>query len=180
MKRNNKGQFIKGTNGNTYEGFGIWYDRKGYPCIWINGKSIKLHVYIWEIHFGEKPKGHELHHKDFNKSNYLLGNLALMSLSDHSKLHAGWKSKDGKWILKPCKDCKKVLPLDNFYPRKGLTPSNHCKSCSSINNKKRLIIDPVFREKKRLYLEKYYKNNKQVILKQQKDKRIKNGKTKSL
>ncbi|MCH8329101.1 MAG: HNH endonuclease, partial [Nanoarchaeota archaeon] len=121
---------VKGTNGNTYEGFGIWYDRKGYPIIWINNKSVKLHVYVWERANGEKPKNHEIHHKDFDKKNYSLDNLELLTISDQGKVHAKWIRKDGKLILKPCKECKKLLPLDKFYPRKALTPSNCCISSS--------------------------------------------------
>lgn len=171
MERNKKGQFIKGTNGETYEGFGIWYDKKGYPTIWLNNKSIKLHVYVWEKENGEKPKGHDIHHKDFNKGNYEIENLELLSYSDHKKIHAGWKRNDLKeWTLKPCKTCKQLLPIDNFYPRKGLTHSNHCIKCSSENHKAKLLGDKEYREKKRLYLKEYYKNNKKEILRKQREK----------
>ena len=54
-------------DGNTYEGFGIWYDKKGYPCICLCGKDIKLHIYICERVNGEKPKGFDIHNKDFDK-----------------------------------------------------------------------------------------------------------------
>ena len=97
MKRNKKGQFIKGTNGETYQGFGIWYDTFGYPTVWLNNKSIKLHVYIWEQVNGEKPNGYDIHHKDFNKKNYKLDNLSLETYSDHRKIHAGWVRENGNW-----------------------------------------------------------------------------------
>lgn len=170
MEQNKKGQFMKVTKGELYKGFKIWYDKKGYPIIWINNKSIKLHIYIWEKKNGEKPKGYNIHHKDFKKDNYDIKNLELLSFSDHRKLHAGWIRKNGVWIKKPCKICKKLLPLDNFYPRKGLTPINKCKGCMSQENKDRLKIDLKFREKKRLYLKDYYKKNKVKILKKQKEK----------
>jgi len=67
MERNKKGQFIRRTNGKTFEGFGVWYDKKGYPTIWLNNKSVKIHVYVWERKNGEKPKGYDIHHKDFDK-----------------------------------------------------------------------------------------------------------------
>lgn len=137
MKRNKKGQFIKGTNGETYGGFGIWYDKKGYATIWINGKNIKLHIYIWEKANGEKPKGMQIHHKDFNKRNYNLDNLELVSQSDHFRIHAGWVRENGEWIEKPCNGCKKTLLLDKFYKRKGHTPTALCKvcHCKSTNKK---------------------------------------------
>ena len=130
MKRNKKGQFLKGTNGETFEGFGIWYDKKGYPSIWINNKSVKLHVYVWEREYGEKPKGHDIHHKDHNKGNYSLDNLELLSYSDHQRTHAKWIKEDGEWRRKPCRNCKRTLPLDQFYQRKGMTPSALCIYCS--------------------------------------------------
>jgi len=108
----------------------IWKDKKGYPTIWVDGKNIKVHVILWEEVNGSKPKGFDIHHKDFNKGNYDLDNLELLSQSDHQKLHAGWKKIDGVFCLKPCNGCNKVLSLDKFYPRKGLTPSAKCRGCS--------------------------------------------------
>ena len=162
MKRNRKGQFIKGSNGNTYEGFGIWYDKKGYPTIWINGKSIKLHIYVWEKVNGEKPKGFDLHHKDFNKKNYKLSNLELLSQSDHQRLHAGWVRRNGKWIAKPCKDCKRKLPLDKFYQRKGYTPTHYCIECAKDRHNDRNTES--YRAKRKIYMKKYYQNNKERFL----------------
>lgn len=159
MERNNKGQFIKGTNGNTFEGFGVWYDNKGYPTIWINNKNIKLHIYVWERINGENPKGYDLHHIDFNKANYNINNLELLSKSDHHKIHAGWKRNDkNEWVTKPCKDCKQDLLLELFYQRKGLTPSNRCIKCSSLYSKS--IRTDEFKEKRKKYMKDYYSNNK--------------------
>lgn len=161
MEKDKKGRFIKGTNGHSFEGFGLWYDVKEYPTIWLDGKSVKIHVFVWERVNGRKPKGFDIHHIDFNKKNYHLGNLELLSKSDHAKLHAGWSRKNGVWILKPCKDCQNLLPLDDFYQRKGLTPSNRCIKCSSIYFKE-LGKNPGFREKRRVYMKNYYKNRKEV------------------
>lgn len=159
MKRNIKGQFLKGSNGNTYEGFGVWYDKKGYPSIWINNKTIKLHVYIWEKKNGNKPKGYQLHHKDNNKKNYSLDNLELVTQSDHFKLHHRWVRENGKWITKPCKSCKQFLPLGNFYPRKGMTPSNICKKCSLIMWKE-IGKNPEYKKHRKIYMKKYYEEHK--------------------
>lgn len=142
-----------------FENYKIWYDKKGYACIWINGKSIKLHVYVWEKQNGEKPKGYDIHHKDFNKGNYDLSNLELLSYSDHQKLHAGWEKINGVFSLKPCKDCKKILSLDKFYQRKGLTPSNRCIECSLIYFKQEAKKND-FKTKRKEYMKKYYEKNK--------------------
>lgn len=160
MKRDNNGRFLKGTNGNTFEGFGVWHDKKGYPCIWIDNKIIKLHVYVWERENGKKPKGYDVHHKDFDKRNYNLENLELLSHSDHRRVHAGWIRENGKWIKKPCQDCKELLPLDFFYPRKGMTPSNKCKKCSAKFWKEKRQNDPEFRRQKNQYSRQYYEKSK--------------------
>ncbi len=133
MKRNSKGQYLNRTTGEVFEGFGVFYTKKGYPCVYINGKNILVHVFVWEKENGKKRKGLDLHHKDFDKSNYDINNLELLTKSDHLRIHAKWvRSKDGSWIKKPCKDCKNTLPLDAFYQRRGLTPSNRCIECSKI------------------------------------------------
>ena len=155
MKRNLKGQFIKGTNGNTFEGFGVWYDQKGYPCICLDGKDIKLHVFIWERVNGEKPQGFVLHHKDYNRYNYTLENLELLSESDHKRIHAGWIRQGDQWISKPCNGCGKVLPLNQFYPRKGYTPSALCKKCYYAYVRKRMST-PKNIEKTKQYKHDYY------------------------
>jgi hypothetical protein len=114
-----------------YGGKKVWVGPKGYPMIWLNGKNKLLHEYIWEEQFGEKPRGSVIHHKDLDKSNYDLKNLLLCpDESEHRRIHAGWvKNGDGDWIAKPCSSCGEILSLDNFYERKGHSPSALCKKC---------------------------------------------------
>lgn len=106
----------------------VWHDKKGYAIIYKDGKEIKLHVYIWEKENGKKPKGYDIHHKDFNKANYELVNLLLVTKSDHRKIHAGWIMNAGVWTHKPCAKCKKLLPLSSFYKRLEWL-SAKCKEC---------------------------------------------------
>lgn len=143
-----------------YENFNIFYDKKGYPIIWLDGKNIKLHVYIWEKNFGSKPKGYDVHHKDFNKKNYNLNNLELLLSSDHKKIHAGWiKNEKGELELKYCKTCGELLHIDSFYKRKGMTPSNVCIECTK-KYYKILNKDSKYKEKRKEYMKKYYEENK--------------------
>jgi hypothetical protein len=153
---------MKTNQAEYYEKYKIWYDKKGYAVIWINGKSIKLHVYIWEKSNGEKPKGYDIHHKDFNKSNYILSNLELLTLSDHRRLHAGWERLNGKWIKKPCSGCNEVLSLDKFYfCQVNKKESSLCKRCHDLAVKKRLG-NPVIREKNIKYKHDYWIRKKNV------------------
>lgn len=141
----------------------IYYDKKGYALIWINGQDKKIHILEWEKYNGKKPKGLQIHHKDFNKKNWDIKNLELVTQSDHFKIHAGWIKENGKWLKKPCKDCKNKLPLDNFYQRKGLTPSQRCISCSK-NYFRNISKSPQFKKKRRIYMKEYYQNNKEKFI----------------
>ncbi|MHA1137998.1 MAG: HNH endonuclease signature motif containing protein [Candidatus Thorarchaeota archaeon] len=154
-----------------YDGRNVYFDKKGYPLVWINGKDKKVHILEWEKYNGKKPEGMQIHHKDNDKSNWNICNLVLVTQSDHFRIHAGWERQGNVWIKKPCKDCKQLLPLDNFYQRKGLTPSHMCIECTKKYYKNKLINDPEHREKKRLYLKDYYKKNKEEILRKEKEKR---------
>ncbi len=50
------------------------------------------------------------------------------------------------------------IQLDSFYPRKGMTPSNHCRECSAIIFKERNTLE--YRERRKKYMKEYYKINK--------------------
>ena len=156
----NKGWFKKKISEDNYKGDKIFYDKKGYPCVWKDNKTQKVHVLVWEEKFGKKPKGCDIHHKDFDKSNYYLNNLELLSLSDHRKVHANWVRYKGIWVAKPCKDCNQVLPLNAFYQRKGYTPTHYCIECAKLRHQKRNTLK--YRTYRKKYMKKYYQIIKRV------------------
>jgi hypothetical protein len=137
----------------------IWFGPKGYPVFWLNGKNKLVHEYIWEQTYGKKPKGSVIHHKDLDKSNYDIKNLQLCKdESEHRRIHAGWiKNDDGEWIAKPCTKCNQIFSLDEFYQRKGYTPSALCKKCSIRQTNTYAKNNPKTREYKRQW---YLKNKK--------------------
>lgn len=154
--RNKKGQITARVGGERFERFAVYSDAKGYKLISINGKDIFIHVFVWERVNGKKPEGHEIHHKDGDKSNYSLNNLELLSISDHRRTHAGWIKTEGKWSHKPCTKCVKVLPLEDFYPRKGCTPSARCKPCHCEATRAWALNNP--EKRKKIGLDYYYRN----------------------
>ena len=131
MERNRKGQYTRRESGIIFEDYPVFFDNKGYPSIWLNNKNIRLHIFIWERENGKKPDGYDIHHKDFNKRNFSLENLILLSKSDHRRIHTGWiRDNSGNWTHKPCSKCCKVLPPSDFYQRKGFkSPTALCKKC---------------------------------------------------
>jgi len=49
---------------------------RGYPCITVHGKPVRLHIVLWEAANGRKvERGLTINHKDRNKFNATLGNL---------------------------------------------------------------------------------------------------------
>ena len=61
-------------------------DKAGY---YLNSTIHKrMHIYVWEFYNGKVPKGCEIHHIDFDKSNNDISNLQLLTISEHRKLHS--------------------------------------------------------------------------------------------
>lgn len=143
---------------NLYDNHKVYYSKKGYAVIWCSGKNKMVHVLEWEKYHGPKPIGFEIHHIDQDKGNWYINNLELLSNSDHRRVHAGWVRHNGIWIMKPCKDCKQLLPLDSFYQRKGLTPYQRCIPCSGRYFK--AIRTEGFIKKRKEYSKNYYRLNK--------------------
>ena len=81
---------------------GVVDDGNGYDMIkkpeWYTGRKgsdyVFLHTVVMCEHLGltELPKGYVVHHIDGNKKNNTIDNLALMTVSGHSKLHSLMKN----------------------------------------------------------------------------------------
>lgn len=70
-----------------FDGIRFYQDQKGYWLGHVNGKRKRLHVYVWEKHNGEIPKGYHVHHIDFNTDNNEIENLQLLEERGHLSLH---------------------------------------------------------------------------------------------
>jgi hypothetical protein len=53
----------------------------------VNGKRVRLHVFIWEERNGAIPAGYGIHHRDENKENNILDNFILMQSKAHLIMH---------------------------------------------------------------------------------------------
>lgn len=70
----------------TYDGHKVYIDGK-YPAIYLNNKNYHLHRYVWEQANGPIPKNMVIHHKDFNRGNWSLDNLEMLTRAEHIKRH---------------------------------------------------------------------------------------------
>ena len=105
-----------GSERESYDGYLINYSSSnGYPTIFVEGKNILLHRYVWIKHFGAIPKDYQVHHKDKNKLNFDIGNLELVKTSEHQRNHALennlGKSNKGKIKHHVSGFCKGATPI---------------------------------------------------------------------
>ena len=89
----------------------------------------RLHRAIWSYHNGDIPEGHDIHHKDENKSNNDISNLACMKHKHHSIHHLDI-SLGKSWYEKPektyvCSYCGKLFESVHAY---GENQNKYCSS----------------------------------------------------
>lgn len=66
-------------NGRTYR-----KNKRG----WYQSTRGTLHRAVWKFHHGEIPKGYDIHHVDFDKSNNDVSNLRMLTRLEHRRLHS--------------------------------------------------------------------------------------------
>lgn len=119
------------------------------------GRQRFEHCVVWEKHYGEIPKGMQVHHKDGNKLNNNIDNLILVDTMTHKRLHSGCKIIDGVW-WKPCKDCGELKPITEFY-KNSENPKWAASVCKSCMSKRAVIIKRKKRQEwKRLGIKQRY------------------------
>lgn len=127
------------------------YMNGSYPAIYINGKNVHVHRYMWEKYYGAIPEGYIIHHKDENKLNWNINNLELLSRGKHVKEHAhnlhnestrrfGEKSRNHKLTQKDVDFIKSVYKrYDKQFGAKALsekfnvTPACICAISNGTN-----------------------------------------------
>lgn len=87
--------YFKGKNNPMYGKYGALnpnykgghINKNGYKQIYVHGKIILEHRYIWIKKIGKIPKGYTVHHVNGNKIDNRIENLRLITNSEHGKLH---------------------------------------------------------------------------------------------
>ena len=73
------------------------YTMGGYVCLELFGRSEKAHRIIWEMYFGEIPKGYVIDHKDGNGLNNRLTNLRLATHAENMRNSKKRKNTTSKY-----------------------------------------------------------------------------------
>ena len=106
----------------------------------------------------EIPVGMVIHHIDGDRGNYSLGNLEMVSKSDHKRIHAGWTKSGGEWYAKPCRGCGELKPLTEFY-RQGEGWQAKCKPCNTAASAE---YDRIHAEQRKRRKRDYWHRRKQT------------------
>lgn len=72
----------------------IHYDKDGYEMISKPNGPVRIHRYIWEQSNGKIPDGHDIHHKNFIRTDNRIENLECILHKDHASLHAKLRTGD--------------------------------------------------------------------------------------
>lgn len=116
-------------------------ERKGSPykrVIDSNGSDYEHRVAYREIH-GEIPIGHDVHHKDGDKTNNDPENLQALSRSDHQRTASeNYRMTEEEIWERRCSKCGDWKPTTKehywLYPKKdrraGQLRDNRCKKCA--------------------------------------------------
>ena len=91
-----------------------------YKVIYINGKRIFLHRYLYEKWYGKIPDGHEIHHRNGNPHDNTKGNIMSCTRQMHMRFERGWRYLGNDEWEKKCAMCGQMFPANpkHFYYRK--------------------------------------------------------------
>lgn len=114
--------------------------RDGYRLVYDKvSKTMQLeHRVVWIARHGAIPQGTQVHHKNGNRLDNRIENLELLKTVEHRKRHAGYVTHSGV-TKKTCRQCRKLLPLGQFY-RKDSGLTSHCRKCLSEYSRKRYLL----------------------------------------
>lgn len=116
--------------------------RTGYVRIWFPGHPLAgrdgyvlEHRLVWFEHHGDIPAGHEVHHKDHDRSNNDIGNLELLTEAEHQAEHNQpgtlRQNQYGTWVVGEGKGAE-------WKRRREALGDRSCERCAEPINRLRL------------------------------------------
>jgi len=106
-------------------------DKHGYSCVGLVFKNKRIQVFMhrlmWETWVGRIPKGKEINHKDFDKTNYALWNLEVVTHLEN--LEHAWRNGRGRGKVPSVREVKQIrylcyyrkYPYEQIAERFGVT-----------------------------------------------------------
>jgi hypothetical protein len=112
-------------------------DRRYYKSCAFGKVPKYLHRWVWEQHYGEIPKGFEIHHKDEDTGNNSIDNLDCVSREEHNQLHCGksWGDRNALFV-----HLEKIRPLSKAWhsSKDGLA---HHREIGALSHKSHIPVD---------------------------------------
>ncbi len=91
-----------------------WLGSDGYTQVKLDdGSIVAEHRLVWEAAHGPIPDGHQIHHRNHDRTDNRLENLECVDPQTHKRLHVGHRRVDGTWV-KTCTGCGWTGPEDAF------------------------------------------------------------------
>jgi HNH endonuclease len=134
--------YLRGHNGRNA---GLGWMEGGYWHVMIDGKKIAFHRYLMELHLGRRLDRNEVvHHIDGNPLNNDPDNLAVLSRSEHQRLHAcssrrAWTVEETKRALALRESGMKIWEIALVLGRPFSTTAHHL---AKIAKESRLVAVP--------------------------------------
>jgi len=114
------------------DGYDIVFHKK-YPLVVLPNRHKRVHVYVMERHLGrEIRKGEVVHHIDFDRMNWSIENLKLMSDHEHRILH-GDLIRIGKVVARCTRCGEEKLYRKVDYQKIKNTGIYQCADCYRIS-----------------------------------------------
>ena len=131
-------RFRKGEDHPNWGG-GVTINTNGYRLIKVldhpnaqGGKWVPEHRLVMEKYLKRfLTKNEDVHHINGNRLDNRLKNLEILDRQSHMRIEYGWEKRSNRWF-KPCRECKRQLPLENYRMRthNGFEEyKTRCKNC---------------------------------------------------
>lgn len=104
---------------------------KGYRRGYRGGRQRLIHNWVWEQHHGPIPEGFQVHHRNGDREDNRIENLALVTPTEHKRIHSPHFRRGDGWE-RCCSICGEWKPADaeHFYLNKqGWVLYGRCRPC---------------------------------------------------